>query len=429
MPEVARMEHQLDAGAVARENKLRVPPKAESKRSSMRALKVMHVTNSMSLGGTEKVVLRVATQLTDGFEHSVCCMRSFDPDLVSACLPPGQFRALNLAPSRFAFFVPKLVQAIRAAKPDIVHSRNWGAIEAAIAARLAGVPVVIHSEHGYEVESLTKTPRRQQWMRKLVCSTADAFFTVSRELRDFHAGQAGVDRNKIRVIYNGVDTVRFGPRPASRSKVRAAFGIAPGDFVAGAVGRIVPIKDYKTLLQATSVLATQVPNFKLMIVGDGPELQSVSALAKSLGVPDRVLIAGRRDDIPDLLGAMDVFVQASLREGMSNTLLEAMSTGLPALVTRVGGNPEVIHEGRTGWMFAPGDFESLSQLLLKLAEDTDLRAAAGQGGRLRVQQIFSNQTMLDNYRSLYLELAGKRKVNLSADNLADALRAEGSTVA
>ena len=429
MREVARSEHELDTVVTAREPVLRIPGKPEAATSTGRALRIMHVTNSMSLGGTEKVVLRVASQLGDSFEHSICCMRSFDPELVAGCLRPDQLRALNLAPSRFAFFVPRLVRAIRIAKPDIVHSRNWGAIEAAIAARLAGVPVVVHSEHGYEVESLSRTPRRQQWMRKLVCSTADAIFTVSRELRDFHAGQAGVDRNKIRVIYNGVDTVRFSPNPASRARMRAALGIAPGDFVAGAVGRIVPIKDYKTLLRATSALAPKLPNFKLMIVGDGPELQSLTAFAESLGLRECLLLPGRRDDVPDLLAAMDVFVQASLREGMSNTLLEAMSTGLPAIVTRVGGNPEVVHENRTGWMFAPGDVESLSRLLLNLVGNHDLQAATGQAARLRIQQIFSNQTMLDNYRALYLELARKRKVNLSTDAIAGSLRGEESTVA
>lgn len=429
MPQVTELEHALSPIVTPAEALLRVPGKAVAATHGVRPLKVMHVTNSMSLGGTEKVVLRVATQLTEGFEHSVWCMRSFDPELVAGYLSPEQFRALNFTPSRFAIFVPKLVQAIRAAKPDVIHSRNWGAIEAAIAGRLAGVPVVIHSEHGYEVESLSKTPRRQQWMRRFVCSTADAFLTVSRELRDFHAEQAGVDRNRIRVIYNGVDTVRFAPNEPARAMSRAALDIAPDDFVAGAVGRIVPIKDYTTLLQATSVLATKIPNFKLMIVGDGPELRGLTALAESLGVRERLLLPGRRDDIPDLLAAMDVFVQASLREGMSNTLLEAMSTGLPAVVTRVGGNPEVVHEGRTGWMFAPGEVESLSQLLLQLANDHNLRTAAGQAARLRIQQIFSNQTMLDNYRTLYLELAHKRKVNLGANSVTGNLRTEENTIA
>lgn len=376
-----------------------------------RVLKVLHFTNSMCLGGTEQVVLRVASTLSEGFEHYVCCTRNFDPDLVERWLRPEQFKALNFPESRLAFFVPRLMRAIRECKPDIVHSRNWGAIEAAIAARLARVPVVIHSEHGYEVEYLSETPRRQRWMRRLVCSSADAFCTVSRELRDYHAAQAGVRPERIRVIYNGVDTARFAPAPLSRVSIRAELGIAPGDFVVGAVGRMVPIKDYPTLVRAAGMAAARLPNLKLLMVGDGPEFERILDLAQN--IPDlhgRFVPVGRSPDVPALLAAMDVFVQTSLREGMSNTLLEAMSTGLPALVTRVGGNPEVVDEGITGWLFAPGDVNGLSGLMLNLAKDIGLRARAGEAARRRTLNMFSHETMLENYRALYLELARKRKL-------------------
>ncbi|MGE5324952.1 MAG: glycosyltransferase [Actinomycetota bacterium] len=385
--------------------------------TNSRVLRVLHVTNSMRLGGTEQVVLRVAGTLSEGFEHYVCCIRDFDADLVGRWLRPEQFSALDLPQSRFAFFVPRLMRAIRACKPDIVHSRNWGAIEAAIAARLARVPVVIHSEHGYEVEYLSETPRRQRWMRRLVCSTADAFCTVSRELRDYHAEQAGVLPERIRVIYNGVDTARFTPNQSVRAHVRATLGIAPDDFVIGAVGRMVPIKDYPTLVRAAGMLEAKVPNLKLLLVGDGPEFNRINDLTRSIPeLHGHVIPAGRSSDVPGLLAAMDVFVQTSLREGMSNTLLEAMATGLPAVVTRVGGNPEVVDEGVTGWLFAPGDVGDLSGLLLRLANEPGSRAFAGQAARRRILQMFSHETMLESYRTLYLELMEKRDLNRSKDS-------------
>lgn len=379
--------------------------------ANSRVLKVLHFTNSMRLGGTERVVLRVASTLNEGFEHYVCCIRNFDPDLVEGSLRPEQFMALHLPESRLAFFVPRLFRTIRACQPDIVHSRNWGAIEAAIAARLARVPVVIHSEHGYEVEYLSETPRRQRWIRRLVYSTADAFCTVSRELRDYHASQAGVTPERIRVIYNGVDTARFAPDPLSRASIRAELGIAPDDFVIGAVGRMVPIKDYPTLVRAAGMAAAKIPNLKLLMVGDGPEFERTRNLTQNIPELDsRVLAVGRSHDVPGLLAAMDIFVQTSLREGMSNTLLEAMSTGLPAVVTRVGGNPEVVDEGITGWLFAPGDVNELSELMVRLAKEADLRARAGEAARRRSLDMFSHGTMLENYRALYLELAQKRKL-------------------
>lgn len=389
---------------------------ADTEAPGNRVLKIMHVTNSMAMGGTEKVVLKLVTGLTEGFDHHVCCVRSCDPNLVRMWLRPEQYTALELPRSRFAVFVPQLVRTIRSYRPDIVHSRNWGAIEAVFAARVAGVPVVIHSEHGYDVDGLHQTPLRQRWVRRIVCSAADAVFTVSRELRDFHAKQAGVRAGRIRVLYNGVDTQRFAPRQDVRARVRAENGIGPDELVVGAVGRMVAIKDYETLIRAAAVLAQTNLNFKLMLVGDGPELANLIALAESLpGVRARLLPLGAREDIPELLASMDVFVQTSLREGMSNTLLEAMSAGLPAAVTCVGGNPEIVEEGQNGWLFRPGDVEHLSQLLHGLAADRDLRNSAGQAARRHVQETFSHDRMLENYRALYVELAKSRNTYLMTD--------------
>jgi sugar transferase (PEP-CTERM/EpsH1 system associated) len=373
-----------------------------------RILKVMHVVNSMCLGGTEKALLRVATRLTGGFEHRICCIRSFDPNLIQSCLHPVQIVALNLRPSRLSFFVPPLLRAIRSYQPDIVHSRNWGAIEAALAARLAAVPVVIHSEHGYEIESLSSTPVRQQWTRRLVCSMADAVFTVSRELRRFHAAQAGIRPDRIRVLSNGVDTETFAPSRQLRARMRSDLGISDADFVVGAVGRMVPIKDYGTLVRAVGSLAEATSNFKLILVGEGPELPRLRELAQSVpGLGTRFLALGRRDDVPALLASMDVFVQTSLGEGMSNTVLEAMASGLPAVVTGVGGNLEIVTQG-CGWLFDPGDVQHLSQLLRMLAASPNLCARTGQAARKRVEEAFSHSAMLENYRRLYLELASKK---------------------
>lgn len=384
------------------------------RRPFARALRVMHVINSMAVGGTERVLLRVTAGLQEGFDHRVCCIRSYDPGFVCRSLRQEQIMALDLPQARFSFFVPHLARAIRACKPDVVHSRNWGAIEAVFAARLAGVPVVIHSEHGYEGESFSQTPLRHRWMRRLACSVADAFFTVSRELRDFHAAQAGVRPSRIRVLHNGVDSQIFAPNPAARARIRKAYGIAPEDFVVGAVGRMVRIKDYATLLRAAGILAQHQLRFRLVMVGDGPELPGLVALSETLpGVRTNLLPLGKRDNVQELLAAMDVFVQTSLCEGMSNTALEAMSAGLPALLTDVGGNPELVKEGQTGWLFRPGDAGHLAQLLLRLAADPQLRVGAGLAARRHVEQMFSLERMLENYRALYVELAQKRKVDLT----------------
>jgi len=430
VPVTGRGDRQFSKTAVALDEKPAAGGRAHAEASRNHVLKIMHVTNSMALGGTEKVVLKLATGLTEGFDHHVCCVRSCDLNLVQRWLRPEQFTALELPRSRFAVFVPQLVRAIRSYRPHIVHSRNWGAIEAVVAARIARVPVVIHSEHGYDVDGLQETPLRQRWMRRIVCSAADAVFTVSRELRDFHAMQAGVRPERIRVLYNGVDTQSFAPKPHVRARVREEHGIGPGELVVGAVGRMVPIKDYETLIRAAGVLYKANLPFKLVLVGDGPELPRLIALAESLpGVRACLLPLGRRDDIPDLLAAMDVFVQTSLREGMSNTLLEAMSAGLPAVVTCVGGNPEIVEEEKNGWLFRPGDVGNLSQILHRLAADCDLRSRAGEAGRRHVQEKFSHKKMLENYRALYIELAKKRNTYPTIDQAKATVRPWGDGLA
>ena len=391
-----------------------------------RVIRVMHVTDSMALGGTEKVVLKLAGQLTDGFDHHVCCIRNFDRELVRTSLLPEKFTSLGLRQSRFAIFVPQLMRAIRSCNPHIVHSRNWGAIEAVFAARLAGVPVVIHSEHGYDVDGLRGMPLRQKWIRRAAYSTADAFFAVSRELREFHAAQAGIRADRIRVLYNGVDVHSFAPNLEARARIRLENGIGPDEFVMGAVGRMALIKDYQTLIRAAGGLLRKGLNFRLMLVGDGPELSALVALAESFaGLRKRLILSGQSHHVPELLSAMDVFVQTSLREGMSNTILEAMSTGLPAVVTDVGGNPEIVEDGQVGWLFKPGDVESLSSLLHRLALHPELRRSAGQAARRRVQEMFSNETMFGNYQALYLELAARRGVHCAAGPVRAGVQTEG----
>ncbi len=298
---------------------------------------------------------------------------------------------------------------MREYRPHIVHSRNWGALEAVVAAKLAGVPVAIHSEHGYEVDMFAGLPLRRRLFRRAAYSMADAVFALTRELRDFHARQAWVRRDRIGVIYNGVDTERFAPSSESRIAVRRELGLPEASFVVGSVGRLVPIKDHATLLKAATVLVGKGVNVRVLLVGSGPERERLESCAKG-PLADRVCFAGDSDRIPEMLNAMDVFVLPSLGEGMSNTLLEAMACALPVIATTVGGNPEIIEKEEHGCLFAPGDAEWLAEKLKLLASDPALIHQLGTEARRRVVESFSLSRMMENYRNLYLELAARRRV-------------------
>ncbi len=297
---------------------------------------------------------------------------------------------------------------MRKVRPTIVHSRAWGGIEAVFAARLACVPVVIHSEHGYQLEMLAGLPLRQRMLRHLAYRTATAVFTVTRELRSYHAAQAWIDPDRIRVLYNGVDGEIFKPRPKIGIAIRRQLDIPLDRHVVGFVGRLVPLKDAITLLKAVEALVAKPPEIHALLVGSGPELARLQEyVSRSPQLHGRVTFTGTAENVADVLNAMDVFVLPSLKEGMSNTLLEALASGLPVVATRVGGNPEIIEEGVCGCLFAPGDAEELIRKIDVLLQNRGLRVQFGQSAREKALEQFSLTGMLNRYRDLYAGLAGQ----------------------
>ncbi len=373
-------------------------------------LRILHVINRLDTGGTEYGVLRLMTGLDhEIFEQRLCTTRGFDPSLARMPHLEDKLFVAGRADVGFQFPLFRLVRIMRAYKPHIVHSRNWGAIEAIPAARLARVPVAIHSEHGYELEILKGLPRRQRLIRRAVYALSDAVFAVTKDLRSYHARQAWVSPEQIGAIYNGVDLRRFSPRPEIRRSLREKLGLPAESFVVGTVGRMVPLKDHATLLKAAEILVHRGMNVRLLLAGSGPELTRHQRHAEtSAELAGRVSFLGACENIPDVLNALDVFVLPSLCEGMSNTLLEAMASGLPVIATRVGGNPELVEDDRSGCLFRPGDVSDLAERLQRLAGDGELRSELGAAARQRAVAHFSLQRMLGEYRNLYLELAERR---------------------
>jgi sugar transferase (PEP-CTERM/EpsH1 system associated) len=375
-------------------------------------LRILHVLNRLATGGTENIVLRLISGLDEQiFEHRLAAVRGMDPAFRDLALPGGELLLDGKENSGFEFLILRLARVMRAYRPHIVHSRNWGTIEAILAARLARVPVVIHSEHGYDLDMLTGLPTRRRIFRRASYAMSDAVFAVTRELCDFHARQAWISPERIRVIYNGVDTQRFRPRAEERISLRRRFDLPVDRFMVGTVGRTVTIKDHPTLLRAVESIVLKGINAHALLVGSGPELERNRQIAKdSPSLAGRVTFVGSSDAVPDILNTMDVFALTSISEGMSNTLLEAMATGLPVIATNVGGNPEVIIDGDSGWLFQPRDAEALASKLMVLASDENQRRQLSLAARQRIVERFSVARMLNEYSSLYLELAARRGI-------------------
>ncbi|HZR63941.1 MAG TPA: glycosyltransferase [Terriglobales bacterium] len=383
----------------------------DSRLNSGLPLRVLHIVTHFGCGGTENVVLKLMSGSGENcLEHSICSTRGFDSDFAALHKVESRLHVAGDSNPGFQFPFLKFRKIMRSYRPHIVHTRNWGSLEAVFAARSAGVPIVIHSEHGYEMENMAGMPLRHRLFRRAAYAIIDRFLTVSNELKDYHSRQAWFPRDRIRVIYNGVDTCRFAPNAAARASFREQLGIDHDAVVIGSVGRLTPIKNHATLLRAVERLIQSGLNAHGLLVGSGPEMSKLEQqVERSPYLHRRAHIVGASAAIPEMLNTMDVFVLPSLKEGMSNTLLEAMATGLAVVAGRVGGNPEVL-SADCGFLFMPSDLEDLTGCLERLANDPALRRDLGSGARKRALGSFDLSQMLQNYRDLYLDAACERGI-------------------
>ena len=202
-----------------------------------------------------------------------------------------------------------------------------------------------------------------------------------------------------------------------RQAVREQLGCAPEAFVWLTVGRLEPVKNHLELLRAFREVAAGHPHARLLIAGQGSLQAATEQRIVELGLADRVRLLGLRRDIPDLLNAADAFVLPSLWEGMPLTLLEASATALPIVATDVGGNSEVVLDGKTGYLVPPQEAKALTQAMLRvmLLSEND-RIAMGQAGRAHVVQNFDLERVVDRWESLYRELLQRKGINCKSPN-------------
>ena len=310
-----------------------------------------------------------------------------------------------------------LAEIMRRRRIDVVHTHAWGTVvEGWLAAKLARVRYVIHGEHGtMETRSTNIAVQRRLWTR------VNRLLAVSGELANRMSRATGISRDRIHVIPNGVDL----PPAFSRDDVRAALGIEPGTFVVLAVGRLVPVKNYRLLLAAARSLVGASRRWRFLIAGDGPLREELESEIARLGLQEAVTLLGLRQDVSALMCAADAFVLTSSSEGMSNTILEAMASGRPVVATRVGGNPELVQEGITGMLVDPIIPTELCAALGTLANEPHRVRRMGQAGRQRVEREFSRARMISNYTEMYEGLARQVRsvTSAAADNRPNAATA------
>lgn len=367
---------------------------------------IAHVVHRLDTGGLENGLVNLINHLPwDRYRHAVISLTDYSGFRDRIERPDVQVIALHKPEGRYPSAHRPLWRALRALRPDIVHTRNLATLEAQIPAYLLGIRHRIHGEHGRDVGDLHGRNRTYNLIRRGIRPLVQRYIAVSRDLKDWLRDTIRVPENRISQIYNGVDTRRF--LPASRECPEGTdSGFFPDKAVViGTVGRMSAVKDQLTLVRAFLALLEAEPRayqyMRLLIVGDGPLYGQIGAMLQGAGAEELAWMPGDRSDVPALMRAMDVFVLPSLGEGISNTILEAMSSGLPVVATRVGGNPELVEGGKTGTLVPPADVANLTAALRSYVHDPALRKRQGQAGRARVEEQFSLEKMVEGYLRAY----------------------------
>lgn len=376
---------------------------------------VVHVVDSLGVGGMENGLVNIINGTPPGrCRHAVVCLRESGPMAERLRDPAVPVHVLGKKPGKNPAAYGRLWRLMRALRPDVVHTRNLPAADMVVPAWCAGVPVIVHGEHGRDAIEETGANRRYNLLRRLVEPAVDHYIALSREIETWLTDRVGLPEAKISRIINGVDTARFHPPRHGRAPLTGApEGFAgPDQVVFGTVGRMAGVKDQVTLARAFVSLLDRLPaaraRLRLVLVGDGPLREECAAILAAAGASELAWLPGRRDDVPGLLRGLDVFVLPSRTEGICNTILEAMATGLPVVATRVGGNPELVDDGRTGVLVPRLEPDAMAAAMAAYAGDAALRSDHGEAGRARVMAEFALDRMIDRYLTTYERLLAHR---------------------
>ncbi len=353
-------------------------------------LRLLFVVPDLGVGGAERHVTTLLPNL-DGsrFAPAVLCIGqpgALFTDLVDAGVPTRSLRRTKReAPGALA----DLVREMRRSRPDMVIVRGYNAEGLGrIAARIAGVPRVVVWVHNHG----DITPRG--WLRRtadrLLDRITDAYYGVAQAQTEYLVNDLGYPADKISIVYNGVDPDRFDPAARRDLALAAELGIGADDAVLGILAALRPEKDHATLLRAFRTVVDELSNARLLVVGDGTERARLEKLTAELGLTGQVIFTGSRSDIPAVLGLIDVITLSSYSiECFPMALLEAMAAGRPAVCTAVGGVPEMVEDGVTGYLVPPHDPAALADRYLRLLRDRGTARTFGAAARTAVETKFS----------------------------------------
>lgn len=368
-------------------------------------MRVLHVTRSLVAGGAERVVVEYALgHDRDRYEAEVCCLAGAG-HLEESLRERGVLVHVVSRSDRLGLrSIISLARLIRRGRFDVVHNHNSGPAHVGVPAAILGrARAVVRTAHNVSVEA----PRARLLLSRMAGLREDAQIAVSEAVRESQLRAGMIPAPRFVTIRNGIDDRRLAV-DRTRDDVRAELGIAPEEVACLAVGSLTRQKNYPDLLKVAERVADTDPAARFLVAGAGPLEDELVTLSRELGLADSVRFLGERLDVPLLLRAADIFVLASSWEGLPITILEAMAAGVPCVATAVGGTPEAITDGVSGYVVPAGDVADMAAAIARLADDPGLRARMAREARAKYERSFSGAGMVRQTEALYeLALAGR----------------------
>lgn len=371
---------------------------------------ICHVIHALGVGGAEVLVRQMIQQMSADFRCVVAVLDdigAIGTQLQSAGIHVEHLRRQPGIDLKCAERLRAFADSQRA---DILHAHQCTPFFQAMLSRgLSGRRPVVFTEHGRHFPD--RPSRRRMIVNRLLLQRQDRIVACGEAVRQALITNEGLPAGRVEVIYNGADTSAFSqPTDDARERIRRDLGYSANDFVVIQVARLHQLKDHQTALRTIERVRSEIPQARLLFVGDGDQRQALQQTIDERQLSANVTLLGTRSDIADLLAAADVFLLTSISEGIPLTVIEAMAARLPVVATSVGGLPEMVQHGETGFLAGSGDDQCLATHLTTLAQQSSLRTQMGDRAAVVACSRFSLESMLNSYQNVYTEvLQGVRR--------------------
>jgi glycosyltransferase involved in cell wall biosynthesis len=368
--------------------------------------KVFYLLDSLNVGGTETQAVELALRIpAAGYDVTLGCLRAQGPLLERIQGTAVSLREFHpeggIDTPAGLYQLLRLSWFLRRGKFDVVHTHDlWSNLLGIPAARLAGVPAIVSSRRDLGHLDWYQSKRRG-WLRRIQ-NLSGAVLVNATPVRDALISEDGFAPEKLRVIHNGVDVEKFHAGRDGRERLFP--GVGGGKLIVLVGNMHSDVKGHPWLIASAPAVIREFPSTRFVLVGDGPQRGSFEQQVAGFGLERSFLFLGRRDDVPEILACCDIAVLPSRAEGLPNAVLECMAAGLPTVVSRVGGNADLVQEGVTGLLVPPEDSPALSAALLRLLRDPDLARQMARAGQDFIVRNFSFERLVREVDALYTDL-------------------------